>query len=274
LSITLDGAELCDGISHLTAGIKITDGRAIDPQTGVPLCTADDDTFGTIFTNQSRNFCFAIKSLIGKDSKKAYKEFKDIFKFFENVKKFGLPVSELGPAIMPMDVWSPQDLSSIWKCLNTGSDARENSNKHFCHLCACCGNDIVRYLVEENRYGLIIHVSINIITYLLSLIYFISFFRCDYYKENNKERCYHWSVRDEHSIEMFWRGLTDHLENYLRTSGRHYKEVKRCTRIIYDPTDLTASNNQYNVEYIPARDTDAQLQEAKIHFSNLLTAEL
>jgi hypothetical protein len=31
LSITLDGAELCNGISHLTAGIKITDGRAIDP---------------------------------------------------------------------------------------------------------------------------------------------------------------------------------------------------------------------------------------------------
>jgi hypothetical protein len=145
---------------------------------------------------------------------------------------------------------------------------------HFCHLCACCGNDIVHYLVEENRYGLIIHVLINIITYLFSLIYFISLFRCDFCKENNKERCYHWSVGDEHSIEMFGRGITDHLENYLRTSGRHYKEVKRCTRIIYDLTDLTASNNQYNVEYIPARDTDAQLQEAKIHFSNLLTAEL
>jgi hypothetical protein len=83
LSITLDGAKLCDGISHLTAGIKITDGRAIDPQTGVPLCTADDDNFGSIFSNQSRNFCFAIKSLIGKDSKKAYKEFADFFKFFE-----------------------------------------------------------------------------------------------------------------------------------------------------------------------------------------------
>jgi hypothetical protein len=74
-----------------------------------------------------------------------------------------------------MDVWSPQDLSSIWKCLNTGSGARMNGNKHFCHLFACCGNDIVRYLVEENRYGLIIHALINIITYIFSLIYFISF---------------------------------------------------------------------------------------------------
>jgi hypothetical protein len=55
LSITLNGAELCNGISHLTAGFKITDGRAIDPQMGVLLCTADDDTFGSIFTNQSQN---------------------------------------------------------------------------------------------------------------------------------------------------------------------------------------------------------------------------
>jgi hypothetical protein len=90
LSITLDGAELCDGISYL-AGIKIMDGRAIDPQTGVPLYTADDDNFGSIFTNQSWNFYFAIKSLIGKDLKKAYKEFADFFKFFENVKSFRLP---------------------------------------------------------------------------------------------------------------------------------------------------------------------------------------
>ena len=103
ISITLDGAELCDGISHLTAGIKVTDGRAIDPQTGIPFCT-DDGTFSRIFTNQSQNFCFAMKSLIGKDSKKAYKEFSDFFRFFEQVKKFGLPASELGPAIMPMDV--------------------------------------------------------------------------------------------------------------------------------------------------------------------------
>ncbi len=104
LSITLDGAELCDGISHLTAGIKITNGRAIDPRSGIPLCTVHHETFGRMFSNQSRNFCFAMKSLIGNDSKKAYKEFSDFFQFFERVKKFGLPASELGPAIMPMDI--------------------------------------------------------------------------------------------------------------------------------------------------------------------------
>ncbi len=159
LSITLDGAELCDGISHLTAGIKVTDSRAIDPRDGSPLCTVDDATFGRIFHNQSRNYCFAMKSLIGKDSKRAYKQFSDFFQFFERVKKFGLPASELGPRIMPMEIWSPQDLSSIWKCLNTGSGARKNGDTHFCHLCACSGNSIVRFLVDENRYSLLFKLS-------------------------------------------------------------------------------------------------------------------
>jgi hypothetical protein len=83
------------------------------------------------------------------------------------VKKFGLPASEWGPAIMPMDVWSPQDLSSIWKCLNTGSGARKNGKKHFCHLCACRGNNIVRFLVEENRYS----AYKLILFYLIDLAY-------------------------------------------------------------------------------------------------------
>jgi hypothetical protein len=53
LSITLDGAELCDGISHLTAGIKVTYARAIDPRDGSPLCMTMDKMMGRMFLNQS-----------------------------------------------------------------------------------------------------------------------------------------------------------------------------------------------------------------------------
>jgi hypothetical protein len=38
--------------------------------------------------------------------------------------------------------------------------------------------------------------------------------------------------------------------------------------------DLTGINNQHNVEYIPSGETDAQLQEAKKNFRNLLASEL
>jgi hypothetical protein len=91
-----------------------------------------------------------LKSLIGKDYKKACKEFADFFRFIEQVKKYDLPASELGPRIMPMDIWSQLDLSSVW--LSTGSGARKNGKTHFCHLCACCGDNIICFSDGENRY--------------------------------------------------------------------------------------------------------------------------
>jgi hypothetical protein len=51
-----------------------------------------------------------------------------------------------------MHLWSPQDLSSVWKSLNTGGGARKNGNKHFCHLCLCNGNSIAKFSGDDNRY--------------------------------------------------------------------------------------------------------------------------
>lgn len=79
ICITLDGAELCDYLSHLTAGIKIIDKRAIDPRSGRPLCSYTDNLLG--FACQSRNFFIIFKSLIGKDTKHAYNEFSDFLSF-------------------------------------------------------------------------------------------------------------------------------------------------------------------------------------------------
>jgi hypothetical protein len=58
---------------------------------------------------------------------------------------------------MSIIVWSPQDLSSIWKSLNTGGGARKTGYKHWCHLCACSGDRIASFLVDENRF---VHVFI------------------------------------------------------------------------------------------------------------------
>jgi hypothetical protein len=151
LCITLDGAELTKDLCHLTFGVKVTDHRAIDPRDGSPLSYNEPGIFGNLFKVQSRNYCFVLKSLLGKDSKKAYQEFKDVFDFFDMVMKEGLPNNNNGPQLMPILIWSPQDLSSIWKCLNTGCGARKHGDKHWCHLCACTGNKIAYYQVEENR---------------------------------------------------------------------------------------------------------------------------
>jgi hypothetical protein len=46
MCITLDGAELCDGLCHLTAGIKVTDPRVVDPRDGTPLSCMEGDGVG------------------------------------------------------------------------------------------------------------------------------------------------------------------------------------------------------------------------------------
>jgi hypothetical protein len=171
LCITLDGTELCDGICHLTAGIKITDKRAVNHHDGSPLSSLDDD-FSRIFNVQSRNYCFAVKSLLGKDNKDAYKEYSDFFQFFEHLQREGLEASKVGPRILPLIVWSPQDLSSIWKCLNTGSGARKNGETHFCQICPCKGNKIVEFTVDENRY---VTSGISSSFFFLNLTYFLLF---------------------------------------------------------------------------------------------------
>jgi hypothetical protein len=57
-------------ISYLTGGVKETDSRVIDPRDGTPMCFTDDIGLAQIFKAQSRSYCFPMKSLLGKDSKK------------------------------------------------------------------------------------------------------------------------------------------------------------------------------------------------------------
>lgn len=58
LSITLDTTEIFFGLSHLTAGMTVTGGRAIKPRDGVPLCIFDGIKIWQIFNNQSMNLLF------------------------------------------------------------------------------------------------------------------------------------------------------------------------------------------------------------------------
>ncbi len=104
-------------------------------------------------------------------------------------------------------------------------------------------------------------------------MYFV-LFRCDFCKENDKERCYHWEAGDEASLEIFRQKLEEHLTLYVSQNGTHYTDIRRKTKIVYDPTDTLRTSNPYNVEYRPQGDTAATLAEAQRFFSNLVTTEL
>ncbi len=243
LPITLDGAELTKDFCHLSFGVKITDPHAIEPRDGTPLVYMKEGVLGNIFRVQSRNFCLIMKTLLGKGSKAAYHEFTDIFKFFENLMKDGLPANDFGPRIMPVMVWSPQDLSSIWKSLNTGGGARKAGTKHWCYLCACTGNKIASFVVGNNR--------------------------CRWCIEKNHEKCYHWAMGDENLVMQFQE---EQMAQYRQVCGRHFWEVKVESEVLYNPGEINRFGNKYNIDFEPAHEGN---EEADIlFFTSLVSREL
>jgi hypothetical protein len=125
LACTLDGADISRFVSHVTAGIKILDPRAIDPMTNLPIGLAGSKKV------QSRDLCFPFKMILTRDTKSLYQEhFKDFFDFFSRLNREGLP--QLG--IYPIMVSSPQDMSSMWKALGRGGGCKVKT--FFCYCCA------------------------------------------------------------------------------------------------------------------------------------------
>jgi hypothetical protein len=124
IAMTLDQADLSRNVSHVTAGLKIVDYRAIDPETKLPLGV------GNSVTVQSRDVCIPFKIILSKDSGNVYEdEFKDFFDFFNSLQK------EECYGYKSFSVASPQDVSSFWKCLKRGGAAKVK--KEFCHCCSC-----------------------------------------------------------------------------------------------------------------------------------------
>ena len=244
-SFTLDGAVLTDHLSHLTAGLKVTDLDAVDPRTSIPISREEDGVFGRIYSNQGRNYCFVLKSLLGKDMKAAYQEFKDLIDFFDKVMQEGIPASKFDPVIKRLNIWSPQDMSSIWKCLNTGCGAKKRNETLFCHLCPCQSRDIVFFKTEQNR--------------------------CNRYKHLKRARCFHWDVLDEDSIERFRELLRQKMGRYLESYGKDFEHVKKRSKIVYQPSAVNKQWDSMNIEFVPAGESELEERAA---FGTLVMEEL
>jgi hypothetical protein len=166
-SITLDGADSSRNISHVTAGIKINDPRAIDPASGIPIGC---DNLRKV---QSRELCWPFQIIIAKDTKTLYaNHFSDFFNFFQQVEERGFGTYTRGFLIS-----SPQDLSSLWKATGKGGVCKQKI--FFCCCCACKSVDV--------------HKPAQI--------------RCDRCVDNGRQKCYHHPVGDAATLSRIQERL-------------------------------------------------------------------
>jgi hypothetical protein len=132
LCITFHGAEKSKDLSHLTFGVSNRDKRASDPRNGSPLSYCEDGVFAII---QYRLMCRTSMNI----------------SIFDNVMAHGLSANKYGLRIMPILMWSPQDLSSLWKCWNNGTGAKKHGDTNWFHLWTCMVK-IAYFTLNKNRF--------------------------------------------------------------------------------------------------------------------------
>jgi hypothetical protein len=122
---TLDGIEMSRQVCAMIAGIKILDPRAIDPLSHLQIGVEGSKK------RKSRELCFPLKFVWTRDTKTLNQEqFKDFCDFLAQKRDEGLPES----GIRPIQVSSPQDMSSTWKALGHGGGCKVHT--YFCYCCA------------------------------------------------------------------------------------------------------------------------------------------
>jgi hypothetical protein len=221
LACTLDGADISRFVSHVTAGIKILDPRAIDPISHLPIGLDGSKKV------QSRDLCFPFKMILTRDTKTLYHEhFKDFFDFFARLNREGLP--ELG--IQPIMVSSPQDMSSMWKALGRGGGCKVKT--FFCYCCAMTSKECATARKV----------------------------RCPSCVETGRLRCYHSETGDTATLERLRVDLdqmttTHQFLQFDDTSGLLVKLQSHL-----DPSQFEKEKDPSNIDFVPQSDSQKKEQ--------------
>ena len=124
LSLTSDGAQLTNTVSHVTAGLKLNDMALCDPITKEPLLLHEP---GSLV--QSRNLDFPYQCIVAKDSKKSMNGFRPLYGDFTS----GVIARLLG--CLPFNMSCPGDMKLQWMALGCGGAAKVKEK--FCFACSC-----------------------------------------------------------------------------------------------------------------------------------------
>ncbi len=234
LGLSVDGADLFKGRTHVSTGIKITDERGVHPITRQPFLVSNresdlDDSYVRI---QSKEVCCVMIIADAKDNKHLYEDvFKEYYEWGEKLRLEGLPESELGPKLMPFNVTHTPDLKGAWFLCGRGGGCK--NKKHFCHLCSCTKDSLTSYKIGN--------------------------LRCNRCKRRNKSKCYHHPVCDTVNVAALLELLEEELGQYHQAHGKTYEEVSRQSRLQYNHMQADKELNPQHIDYIiPVNDVQKQ----------------
>ena len=136
LAFSVDAGSLSQGTSHIFGGCKNVDPRS--RKNGKLIFIEEDENSEFTYKNiQSNRNVYLMIMAYSKDRKTPYQNFfSDWFSFINKIKTEGLPYRDpQNPAIKPIKVRIPQDVSSIQKSLSLGGACK--ACDIFCHMCTC-----------------------------------------------------------------------------------------------------------------------------------------
>jgi len=137
VGLAIDAANLSKYLHHTTTGIKVTDYAARDPNTGLPLLSAE--LKGDGLRAQSSSLCFPIMMIMEGETHESLKEFQDIYTFFD---RLTIKDQQEIPDIQPVRLTTEGDMSVGWKGLKRGGAAKVHTNP--CHCCAVRSENLAR----------------------------------------------------------------------------------------------------------------------------------
>lgn len=128
---SLDGAAITKNLGHVLGGFKVTDPAAICPITGALLLQNGAD-----MKAQSRNQCFPLKMMMGRETKESLLEFGPMFKHMEDCESDDPAINPMTQKfnMLPLTCAANSDMSAGWKCLCKGGAAKVSN--YPCHCCA------------------------------------------------------------------------------------------------------------------------------------------
>jgi len=243
IALTVDGADLFKGRTHVSTGVKITDERGIHPISRRPLgiVNVDDDSIDFIKI-QSQELCCVMIIADAVDSKHLYTDvLKEFYDWGNEIRLNGLPASEFGPKLQPFTVLYNNDLKGTWYLCNKGGGCKNKT--YFCHLCPCTKHSLVSYKAGDDRCG-----------------------RC---KLKDRKKCYHHDICDQVNVAKLLSDLEAQLGSYYERHGKQFHEIRRRSKLQTSHMQANRETDNTHIDYVVPPGND----EKKKEFANFIARE-